>query len=352
MFNQRKILFIDRDGTLINEPADEQIDSIDKLELMPGVIEALIKLKQAGFVFVMITNQDGLGTNCFPEENFWPAHNLMLKIFKSQGITFESVRICPHFEADNCDCRKPKLGLVMDYMRDQTIDRNQSHVIGDRQTDVMFAENLGVNGILFEGWESVVEKILTKPRIGRVTRTTNETQIEVQVNLDSNRKSIISTEVGFFDHMLEQIAAHAGIEMNVKVKGDLQIDEHHTVEDTAITLGLAIKKALADKFGIARYGFVLPMDEAVAQISIDFSGRPYCTFNGVFNREKIGDLSTELVSHFFQSLSVSLGMTINISVTGENAHHMIESCFKGFGRCLRQAIMRVESKIPTTKGML
>lgn len=353
--NQRKYCFIDRDGTIIQEPADEQVDSIDKLDLLPGVIPALIQLQLAGFVLVMVTNQDGLGSDSFPSEQFWPVQQLLERLLLSQGIVFDSVRICPHMTSDKCTCRKPNVGLVLDYLTSQQIDRQNSYVIGDRASDSQLADNMGINSILIDGktdWQNIFERIVNKPRVACVKRKTNETNITGSLNLKSSKPSQIATGIGFYDHMLEQIAKHAGVELQLTVQGDLQIDDHHTVEDSALVLGELFKLALGDKCGIARYGFVLPMDESLAQVAIDLSGRAYCTFNGVFNRESIGGLSTELIGHFFRSFSDSLGATINVYVTGENTHHMIEACFKGLGRSLRQAITKIEVGLPTTKGVL
>ncbi len=349
----KKYLFIDRDGTLINEPDDFQIDSIDKLDFLPGVFESLLMLKKAGFTFIMVSNQDGLGTSSLPTENFDPPHELMLKIFASQGIIFEAIHICPHKPEQNCECRKPKLGLLMNYLRDQNWERENSYVIGDRDTDVQLAKNLGIAGIkCHNNWYEITQNILDKPRAIQMTRKTNETDITVNVNLDAADGVNIQTGIGFFDHMLEQLAKHGGFSLTVNVKGDLHIDDHHTVEDTAITIGEAIKKALGDKRGINRYGFVLPMDEAQAQIALDLSGRSYFVFDGKFNREAVGELSTELVPHFFRSLSEGLKANLHIEVKGENTHHMIEAMFKGVGRTLRQAIEKNGENLPSTKGVL
>ncbi|MDX2163939.1 MAG: bifunctional histidinol-phosphatase/imidazoleglycerol-phosphate dehydratase HisB [Gammaproteobacteria bacterium] len=349
----KKYLFIDRDGTLIVEPADFQIDSIDKLEFLPDVFESLIKLKKAGFTFVIVSNQDGLGTTSLPTENFDPPHELMLKILASQGIFFEAVHICPHKPEQKCECRKPKLGLLMDYLRDQNWDRENSYVIGDRDTDVELAQNLGITGVKFnKNWHDITQDIIHKPRVVELKRKTNETDIAVVINLDSVNGVEIQTGIGFFDHMLEQLAKHGGFSLGVKVSGDLHIDDHHTVEDTAITIGEAIRKALGNKLGIARYGFVLPMDESQVQVALDLSGRSYFLFDGKFEREAVGGLSTELVPHFFRSLSEGLKANLHIDVKGENTHHMVESIFKGVGRSLRQAIEKSGENLPSTKGVL
>ena len=349
----KKYLFIDRDGTLINEPADFQIDSIDKLEFLPNVFESLIKLKKAGFSFIMVSNQDGLGTASLPTENFDPPHELMLKVFASQGIIFDAIHICPHKPDQNCECRKPKLGLLMNYLRDQQWDRENAYVIGDRDTDVQLAENLGIAGIKFNNnWREVTQLIINKPRTVEIKRKTNETDITVIVNLDSVDGVDIKTGIGFYDHMLEQLAKHGGFSLCVNVNGDLHIDDHHTVEDTAITIGEAIRKALGDKLGITRYGFLLPMDESQAKIALDLSGRSYFVFDGKFERDKVGELSTELVPHFFRSLSEGLKANLHIDVKGENTHHMVEAIFKGVGRTLRQAIQKQGDTLPSTKGVL
>jgi imidazoleglycerol-phosphate dehydratase/histidinol-phosphatase len=351
-----KILFIDRDGTLIQEPLDQQIDSISKLDFIPGVIPSLLTLKEAGYTFVMISNQDGLGTDSFPTSDFLVPHELMLRIFLSQGIRFEDIRICPHKPDERCDCRKPKLGLIQDYLIEQKIDRENSFVIGDRESDLELAKNMGISGICIDDqngtWKNITETILARARTATCSRKTNETSIEVSVNLDSQEPINVKTEIGFFTHMLEQLAKHGGFALTLSVKGDQHIDDHHTVEDTAIALGEAIRKALGDKWGIGRYGFVLPMDESLAQVALDFSGRSYCIFNGKFNREKVGDLSTELVPHFFQSFAEGLKANLNIRIEGENSHHMIEAIFKGVGRSLRQAIQKNDKGLPSTKGVL
>lgn len=354
---QKKILFIDRDGTLIKEPNDYQVDSIDKLDFMPNVIPALRSLSQAGFSLVLVSNQDGLGSANFPLENFEPAQALMMRVFNSQNIYFDDIKICPHFATDGCSCRKPQVGLLMDYLVNQLIDRENSYVIGDRTTDLELAQNMGINAIQiasekYPSWSEIANFIVNKPRQAVVHRKTNETEIEIAISLDGDKERVIQTGLPFFDHMLEQLAQHGDFGMNACVKGDIQVDEHHTVEDTALVLGQALKKALSDKYGIGRYGFVLPMDEACAQASIDICGRPYFVFEGKFNREFVGAFATELVPHFFQSLSQSLGAAIHIQVSGENVHHMVESIFKSVGRCLRQAVARSSNSIPSTKGVL
>jgi imidazoleglycerol-phosphate dehydratase/histidinol-phosphatase len=355
----RRILFLDRDGTLNEEVSDEQIDSLAKIRLMPGVIPALLELKRAGFGLVVVTNQDGLGTPAFPRESFDLAHRFILDLFSSQGIEFEAVFLCPHFKREDCTCRKPKLGMVQAFLDANDIDQAHSFMIGDRDSDLEFAVNLGVQGLRItlggrteETWPAIAARILTSARGARLHRRTKETHVTVEVDLSREGPSTIATGLGFFDHMLEQIAKHGGFALNLKCSGDLQIDEHHTVEDCALTLGAALREALGDKRGIARYGFLLAMDEAQAQVALDLSGRPYFVWDGKFNRERVGELPTELVPHFFRSLAESLGAALHITVRGENSHHMIESCFKGVGRSLRQAIRRDSAEIPSSKGTL
>jgi imidazoleglycerol-phosphate dehydratase/histidinol-phosphatase len=354
---QRKILFIDRDGTLIVEPPDKQVDSIAKLQLMPGVINALATLSEAGYAFVMVTNQDGLGKATFPEADFKPAQDLLLRILGSQGIQFEAVRICVHMADENCFCRKPQVGMVMDYVTSQSIDKSQSYVIGDRITDLEFASNLDIKGLQIgsdavKDWSAVVKSILNQSRQATILRQTAETEVTITVLLDDPNERVISTGIAFFDHMLDQLAKHGNFGLIAKVNGDIAVDGHHTVEDTALVLGQALQKALVDKRGIGRYGFVLPMDEAIVDVSIDVCGRPYFVFEGQFSREKVGGLATELVPHFFQSFSQALGAALHMRVKGENAHHMVEALFKGLGRCLRQAVKRSDNAIPSTKGVL
>lgn len=355
----RRIVFLDRDGTLNEEVSDEQIDSLTKIRLMPGVIPALLDLKRAGFAFVMVTNQDGLGTPSFPRESFEIAQRFILELFSSQGIEFEAVCLCPHFKRDDCACRKPKLGMIEAFLGANAIDKSRSFMVGDRDTDLEFAANLGVQGLRIalggraeETWPAIAARILGSARRARLHRKTKETDISVEVDLSREGPSEIATGLGFFDHMLEQIAKHGGFALNLKCSGDLRIDEHHTVEDCALSLGAALREALGDKRGIARYGFLLAMDEAEAQVALDLSGRPYLVWQGKFNRERVGELPTELVPHFFRSLAESLGAALHITVRGENSHHMIESCFKGVGRTLRQAIRLESTEIPSSKGTL
>lgn len=353
----KKILFIDRDGTLIDEPFDQQIDRLDKFALEPDCISALLRLRDAGFVFVMVTNQDGLGTPSFREEEFRPPQKLLLDILGSQGIAFEAVRICPHTSADRCDCRKPKTGLLTDYVKDTGWSREQSAVIGDRETDLKLAENLGVRGLRYDrktlGWTEIARLLIDAPRRASIARKTKETEITVNVDLDASAPVKLATGLGFFDHMLEQIARNAGISLVVECKGDLHIDEHHTIEDTGLALGTALRQALGDKRGVGRYGFVIPMDEAKAEVALDLSGRAWLVFNAKFPRDRVGEMPTEMVSHFFKSVSDNLAATLHMSVTGDNTHHMVEALFKGFGRALRPAVARTAGgDIPSSKGVL
>ena len=353
----RKIAFLDRDGTLILEPDDEQVDRLDKVALVQGVIPALLRLRDSGYEFVMVTNQDGLGTGSFPTESFQPVQDFVTTLFKSQGIEFSRVFICPHRPADGCSCRKPSPGHLGDFLRTAAMDRETSFVAGDRATDLEFARNIGVQGFLVEpakpgSWARIAHSVVDRPRTAAVQRRTRETNISVAVDLDAELPVRIRTGIGFFDHMLEQIAKHGGFSLDIDCAGDLQVDEHHTVEDVALALGEALRTALGDKRGINRFGFLLPMDETEAQISLDLSGRAYLVFSGTFPRAEVGQLPTELVPHFFRSVADSLGANLHITVRGENTHHMVEACFKGFGRTLRQAITKAGSSMPSTKGTL
>jgi imidazoleglycerol-phosphate dehydratase/histidinol-phosphatase len=350
-----KVLFIDRDGTLIEEPADNQVDALDKVKLLAGVIPALNQLADSGYRLVMVTNQDGLGTASFPEDDFRLCQDFVLDLFASQGILFDEVFVCPHRSEDACDCRKPRTGLLTNFLATTDLDTKRSAVIGDRQTDLQMAEKIGVPGFLISadsGWAEVCSALNGQSRQASVERNTKETVIEATVNLDASGPISISTGIGFYDHMLEQIAKHGGFSLQVRCNGDLEVDEHHTVEDTAICLGAAIRGALGDKRGIGRYGFLLPMDESESKVSLDLSGRPFFVFKGEFPRNQVGGLPTELVKHFFQTLSDSLGAALHIEVSGENTHHMVEACFKSVGRTLRQAIRLEGSELPSTKGTL
>lgn len=353
---KRRILFIDRDGTLIREPADQQVDSLEKLELMDAVIPALLQLRDAGYEFVMVSNQDGRGTASFPEQDFLIPHRKMQHIFSSQGISFSAEHIDPHFEKDNSPNRKPEIGMVLEYLKSGELNLTDSWVIGDRETDLQMAENMGIGGIRCgpdgESWSQIARRLITQPRTAEVIRNTNETRITVQVNLDSSEANTIETGIGFFDHMLDQLASHGGFQLNLACQGDLDIDEHHTVEDCALALGEALDNALGDRRGIGRYGFVLPMDESRADVAIDLSGRPAFVCKAKFSRDFVGGLSTEMVQHFFSSLSQSLRAAIHLKVKGKNSHHMIEALFKGAGRALRPALRKQGNKLPSTKGTL
>ena len=442
----KKYLFIDRDGTLVYEPEDYQVDALSKIKFLPRVIPALLHLQDLGYSLIMVSNQDGLGTESFPLDTFTPAHEFILNTLESQGISFEQVLICPHKPEDNCACRKPKLGLVQAYMDDLNWDREHSYFIGDRDTDMQMAQNMGITGLrvrscdedndadngqglltaIPEGltWDEIATKIsialnatpkqdilslATSEEVGNETtdlpcagerahrvatveRNTKETQISVRVDLDQVGGSSIHTGIGFFNHMLDQIATHAGFNLQVLVRGDLEVDGHHTIEDTAIALGTALKEALGDKRGIGRFGFVLPMDEVMAKVfgapnvdifelsvqgkpqgrnsdrddalqvqndqtitvALDISGRPHVEFDfhADFTRDVINGFETQMVSHFFESLAVAMGLTLHMSVTHGNAHHQVEALFKAFGRASRPAIKVVSNELPSSKGTL
>ena len=354
-----KVLFIDRDGTIIEEPEDFQVDSIEKIKLVPDVISSLIELSKHGYRFVMVSNQDGVGTKRFPKKAFEMCQKYLLDLLKSQDIEFDEIFICPHMPDDGCDCRKPKAGLLTRYLASTNIDVEKSAVIGDRKTDMELADEIGVPGILINSdtsnslnWPEVVTLLCHSNRVAKFERVTNETKIFTEVNLDSNKKIKIKTGIGFYDHMLEQIAKHGGFSLTLICEGDLEIDEHHTIEDTAICLGTVIKEALGNKIGIGRYGFLLPMDESEARVSLDLSGRASFNFSAQFPRKNVGEMPSEMVEHFFRSLSESLGASLHISVEGKNTHHMIEACFKSVGRVLRQAVLISDTDLPSTKGTL
>ncbi len=374
----RRILFVDRDGTLIAEPADQQIDSFEKLRLIDGAIPALLRLRDAGFEFVMVSNQDGLGTDSFPHANFEGPHALLMQIFASAGIAFREVLIDPSFAhekrlQDGVPSRKPGIGLVMHYLRDHGVDLARSAMVGDRQTDLDFARNLGVRGFLLaedgDDWKAIANELCDAGRRAQVERVTRETRVRVAVDLDRAGEPAIATGHGFFDHMLEQLGKHGGFALSVRCDGDLHIDEHHTVEDCGLAIGQALREALADKRGIARYGsapertiesdgdgvraaVVLPMDETLAEAALDLSGRAYFVFDGSFPRTEVGGLATELVPHFFRSLCDAGGINLHLRVRGENAHHMVEACFKSVARALRAAIRRDGNTLASTKGVL
>ena len=374
----KKVLFIDRDGTLALEPKDYQLDAFEKLIFYPQVFTFLGKIaKELDYSLVMVTNQDGLGTDSFPENTFWPVHELLLKSFEQEGIVFEEVLIDRSFPEDNSPNRKPKTGLLTSYIEDKQYDLNHSYVIGDRLTDMELAKNLGAKGIFIandetlgaeeasEGltdsialktttWEAIYKLLKLKQRITVKKRTTHETDISLSLNLDGSGKSEISTGIVFFDHMLDQLARHGGMDISLQVKGDLEVDEHHTIEDTAIVLGEAFAAALGDKLGIERYGFCLPMDDCLAQVAIDFGGRNWLVWEAAFHREMIGKMPTEMFLHFFKSFSDGAKANINIKAEGDNEHHKIEAIFKAFAKAIKVAVKRDPEKmiLPSTKGSL
>lgn len=373
----KKVLFIDRDGTLIKEPIeDEQVDSLEKLEFIPGVFQALaLVAKNLEFELVIVTNQDGLGTFLFPEETFWPAHNKMITAFENEGIIFTDVFIDRSLPDDNAITRKPQTGMLLDFIEGD-YDLKNSFVIGDRLADVELAKNLGAKGILLSdkitedeleasglqevcslrtgNWMEVYEFLTAGARTADIERNTNETRIHIHLDLDSGKKSSISTGLGFFDHMLDQIARHAGVELSISVEGDLRVDEHHTIEDTALALGEAFYSALGSKLGIERYGYALPMDDCMAQVLVDFGGRPWIVWAAEFQRERVGDMPTELFYHFFKSFSDAAKCNLNIKAEGTNEHHKIEAIFKAFARAIKMAIKRdvFKYELPSTKGIL
>ena len=356
----KRILFIDRDGTLVEEPHDEQVDALEKVRFKPGVFRWLSFLREkTDFLFVMVSNQDGLGTASFPEHTFWPAHNFIIETLGSEGITFDDIIIDPHFPDDNAPTRKPNTGLVRKYMDSGDYDIAGSYVIGDRETDALFARNIGCKAILLGGpegttWQQAAETIYGGERTASVRRTTKETDIDVSITLDGSGKADIATGLGFFDHMLEQIARHGQIDMRVHTKGDLHVDEHHTIEDTALALGDCLLQALGSKRGIERYGFSLPMDDCHATVCLDFGGRPWLVWDVQFSRERVGDVPTEMFFHFFKSLSDAARMNLYIEARGDNEHHKAEAVFKALARALRAAVRRDvwHYELPSTKGML
>lgn len=361
----KKILFIDRDGTLVIEPPiDYQLDSLEKLEFYPGAFQGLAKIvEQLDYELVMVTNQDGLGTSSFPEETFWPAQNKIIEAFKNEGIEFSEVLIDKSFPEDNAPTRKPRTGLLQKYIHGD-YDLENSYVIGDRASDIQLAANLNCKSVFIGGsndsatlsttnWNEIYAYLKAKPRVGEVTRVTKETNILVEINLDGSGRNELSTGIGFFDHMLEQIAKHGNMDLTVKVNGDLEIDEHHTIEDVAITLGEAFIKALGSKKAIERYGFLLPMDDCLAQVAIDFGGRPWLVWDVDFKREMIGEMPTEMFMHFFKSFSDASKCNLNIQAQGDNEHHKIEAIFKGFAKAIKMAVSKTEVyTIPSTKGKL
>lgn len=355
---KKRALFIDRDGTLIVEPpVTEQVNNLEELEFLPGVIRNLYFIrKNTDFEFVIVTNQDGLGTEAYPQENFDLVQGKMLKTFENEGILFDDILIDTSYPSDGKPTRKPGTAMLTKYMNGD-YDLANSYVIGDRQTDLELARNLGCKGILLDentNWDKIAELIFAGERIATVMRKTKETDIYVSINLDGTGKCSISTGLGFFDHMLEQIGKHSGSDLKIRVKGDLHVDEHHTIEDTAIALGEALLKALGDKRGIERYGFCLPMDDCLCSVAIDFGGRPWLVYDAKFTREKIGDMPTEMFLHFFKSLSDAARMNLNIKAEGDNEHHKIEGIFKALAKAIRMAVRRdiYKYELPSTKGML
>ena len=371
-------LFLDRDGTLVIEPpADYQLDSLEKLEFYPGVFRWLGRIvEELDYELVMITNQDGLGTDSFPEATFWPAHNKVLQAFANEGIEFKEVLIDRTFKHENAPTRKPNTGLVLPWMNNSEYDLANSYVVGDRMSDIQLAKNMGAKGILLSDgspdadgvapapdetlalittdWKAVYEHLRLESRTAHVRRSTKETDIEVRLDLDGTGKGDIETGLGFFDHMLDQVARHGGVDLYVRTKGDLHIDEHHTIEDTAIALGEAFHQALGSKLGIERYGFTLPMDDCLAQVALDFGGRSWLMWKAGFQREKVGDMPTEMFFHFFKSFADGAKANVNVHAKGMNEHHKIEAIFKAFAKAIKMAIRRDPDnmQLPSTKGLL
>lgn len=377
----KRVLFIDRDGTLVLEPENYQLDSLTKLEFYPKVFQFLSKIaKELDFELAMVTNQDGLGTESFPEETFWPTQNFILKAFENEGITFDEIFIDRSFPEDNTPTRKPRTGMLTKYLNNPEYDLENSFVIGDRITDVELAKNLGSKAIFIKNeanlggneiatsleelqnvialqttdWQKIYEFLKLDERTASIKRTTNETDIAITLNLDGIGKSNINTGISFFDHMLEQIARHGQMDLDIQVKGDLEVDEHHTIEDTAIALGEVFAKALGNKLGIERYGFCLPMDDCLAQVAIDFGGRNWLVWEAEFKREMIGQMPTEMFFHFFKSFTDGAKANLNIKAEGTNEHHKIEAIFKAFAKAIKAAVKRDAEKmiLPSTKGML
>lgn len=351
----RKIAFIDRDGTLLREPPDEQIDSLEKFELVDGVIPALLRLREAGYRLVVVSNQDGLGSARYPRPLYDLVQSRLCALFASQGIEFDEVLVCPHTASDGCTCRKPHLGLVRPLLTDRGVDLQASVVVGDRESDLEFARNMGVRGFRLgpSSWKEVADAVTSQPRTAQRARKTAETDVRVAVDLDRPGRVRVDTGIGFFDHMLEQLAKHGGFSMTLEMSGDLEVDAHHSVEDAALCLGETLKAALGDRFSVGRYGFVLPMDEARATVALDLSGRPLLAFAGAFRADSVGGLPTQMVPHFFRSLADSLGATLQLELAGDDDHHKVEAAFKGVGRALRAAAARTaEAAVPSTKGTL
>ena len=368
----KKVLFIDRDGTIVKEPpVDYQLDSYEKLEFLPMAITQLHRIaRELDYELVMVTNQDGLGTESFPENTFWPVHNLMMNILENEGVTFSEVLIDKSFPEDNTSTRKPQTGMLTHYIKGD-YDLENSYVIGDRNSDMQLAKNLGCKGIQLpsitddsifnddcvklktDSWKEIFEFLKGQPRKVQVSRKTNETDIQITLNLDGSGNGTIDTGLKFYDHMLEQLQRHGSLDLDIKVDGDLEIDEHHTIEDTALALGDAFAKALSSKKGINRYGFLLPMDDSLAQAAIDFGGRPWIVWDAEFRREYVGDMPTELFYHFFKSFSDAAKCNLNIKVEGDNEHHKIESIFKAFAKAIKMAVKQTgDGKLPSTKGTL
>jgi imidazoleglycerol-phosphate dehydratase/histidinol-phosphatase len=373
----KKVLFIDRDGTLALEPEDYQLDAFEKLVFYPEVFAYLGKIaKEMDYELVMVTNQDGLGTDSFPEDSFWPVHNHLMKTFENEGIVFSDILIDSSFPQDNAPTRKPRTGLLTAYTDSDKYDLSNSYVIGDRLTDMELAKNLGAQGIFIANqpdlgkdeagdigdvialtttdWKAIYAFLKAGARRAQITRTTKETDITIDLNLDGTGKASIATGIAFFDHMLDQLARHGGVDLSLQVKGDLEVDEHHTIEDTAIALGEAFAEALGDKLGIARYGFCLPMDDCLAQVSLDFGGRSWLMWDATFKREMIGKMPTEMFFHFFKSFADGAKANLNIKAEGFNEHHKIEAIFKAFSKAIKAAILRDAEKLilPSPKGML